>query len=157
MFPNMKIGVIIGVLIVLAVVLVAIFALNTSDEQADEGSTSDENSGGSLLVPVPGEEGEGVEETSVNQEFTVEVTSSGFNPGTLEINQGDKVTWTNKGSVEGWPASAVHPTHTVYPGFDAKRGLKTGESYSFTFDKVGSWGYHDHLNPSTKGTVIVKP
>ncbi|MDP3934756.1 MAG: hypothetical protein Q8Q46_00815, partial [Candidatus Giovannonibacteria bacterium] len=68
---------------------------------------------------------------------------------------GGKVTWVNKSQSQIWPASNPHPIHTDYPGFDASRGLANGESYSFTFDKVGSWNYHNHLNPGMKGEVKV--
>jgi plastocyanin len=88
--------------------------------------------------------------------YEVLITSSGFIPSTLTIKIGDTVTFVNKDSKPHWPASDPHPTHTNYPGFDALRPLKTGESYSFTFTKQGAWGYHDHLNPSLRGTIIVE-
>jgi len=62
----------------------------------------------------------------------------------------------------------MHPTHTVYPGsdvkkcgsdesiFDACKGLEQGESFSFTFNEIGSWGYHDHLRASTTGKIVVE-
>lgn len=100
----------------------------------------------------------------------VEITSSGFSPQSLTISQGLAVTFINKGSALSWPASAVHPTHKVYPRsdinkcatleekniFDACKGLKRGESYSFTFNEKGSWRYHDHLNPSSTGVIVVE-
>ena len=101
---------------------------------------------------------------------TVEITSNGFSPETITIKQGERITWLNKKTGAGWPASAVHPSHKSYPNsdiakcgtdeeneiFDACRGLAQGESYSFTFNEVGSWSYHDHLNPSSRGTVVVQ-
>ena len=78
-----------------------------------------------------------------------------FSPSEVKIKKGGKVTWVNKGQNPVWPASNPHPIHTDYPGFDASRGLANGESYSFTFDKVGSWGYHNHLNPGMRGEVKV--
>ena len=90
------------------------------------------------------------------QSYTVSVTSDGFSPRELTIKKGDKVTWVNKTSSSVWPASAFHPTHTVYPAFDALRGFSENEiPYSFVFDKVGSWKYHDHLNPSVTGVIEV--
>ena len=158
----MKTGVTVGILAVLLIAAVAIslFYFSGSQSQGTQENLGGD-SGNSLLIPTPGSEG--VEEMIVNSEgetgnqvFIVEITSSGFSPQTLEISQGDTVTWTNQNSASSWPASAIHPTHTLYPGFDSKRGLKNGESYSFTFDKVGTWGYHDHLSPSTKGTIVVE-
>ena len=64
--------------------------------------------------------------------------------------------WVNRSDSSIWPASAFHPTHQVYPGFDALKGLGKGESYSFKFDKIGSWKYHNHLNPSVTGIVVVE-
>src|SRR3989344_4424364 len=78
-----------------------------------------------------------------------------FSPSEAKIKKGGTVTWVNKGQNPVWPASNPHPIHTDYPGFDASRGLANGESYSFTFDKVGSWGYHNHLNPGMRGEVKV--
>jgi plastocyanin len=124
--------------------------------------------------PNPGNTVKVIDNPSVNLPETtgnvIEMTSSGFSPKTLNISKGDTVTWINKDTTPHWPASAMHPTHTVYPGsniekcgtseqgniFDACRGLAQGESYSFTFNEVGSWGYHDHLNSNLFGKIVVK-
>ena len=97
-------------------------------------------------------------------------TDSGFSPAELVVDAGTAVTFLNNSSRDFWPASAVHPTHTVYPGssiakcgtdeentiFDACGAVHPGESYVFTFDEVGSWNYHDHLNVSKFGKVVVE-
>ncbi|HEY7147894.1 MAG TPA: cupredoxin domain-containing protein [Gaiellaceae bacterium] len=86
----------------------------------------------------------------------VKFTDNGFEPSTLTINSGDTVKFENDSSDDFWPASNVHPTHLLYPGFDAKKPILSGDSYSFTFTKVGSWGYHNHLEPDVQGTIVVK-
>ena len=94
----------------------------------------------------------------------VEITSSGFTPRILKVKTGEMVTFVNMDTKPHWPASAVHPTHGEYPEgggcigstFDACGGLKTGESYSFTFQHKGEWNYHDHLNSGLTGTIIVE-
>lgn len=86
----------------------------------------------------------------------VKITDDGFEPSTLTINAGDTVKFENESSDDAWPASNVHPTHQLYPGFDAKKPLLPGASYSFTFTKTGSWGYHNHLEPDVQGTIVVK-
>lgn len=85
----------------------------------------------------------------------VSYTANGFEPNTISIKAGQTVTWTNKDSDDVWVASNPHPTHTDYPGFDELKSMSNGQTYSFTFTKVGKWGYHNHLNPSQQGTVIV--
>jgi plastocyanin len=86
----------------------------------------------------------------------VEITDDGFEPSSLTVPSGTSVTFENKSSDDSWPASDVHPTHQEYPGFDAKKPLLPGESYSFTFTKTGSWGYHNHLEPDVTGTIVVQ-
>jgi plastocyanin len=86
----------------------------------------------------------------------VKLTDNGWEPSTLTIKSGDTVTFENDSSDDAWPASNVHPTHLLYRGFDAKKPLLPGDSYSFTFTKVGSWGYHNHLEPDVQGTIDVK-
>lgn len=86
----------------------------------------------------------------------VKITDDGFEPSTLTVNAGDAVEFKNESSDDAWPASNVHPTHQLYPGFDAKKPLLSGDSYSFTFSKTGTWGYHNHLEPDVQGTIVVK-
>lgn len=87
---------------------------------------------------------------------TVTLADSGFSPASIAIKAGEKVTFKNEGTGQMWVASAPHPTHTNYPGFDEKSGVGNGQSYEFTFTKIGSWKYHNHLNPTQFGTVVVQ-
>jgi plastocyanin len=89
-------------------------------------------------------------------EVTISMTSSGFIPDTVTVKSGTKVTFVNNDSTPHWPASDPHPIHNGLAGFDALKGLVKGESYSFTFTKAGSFGFHDHLNPSSQGIFIGK-
>ena len=98
---------------------------------------------------------------------TVNITESGFSPDYIEVQEGESVTWVNQGNSEHWPASNFHPTHAAYPGsgiekcggtetiLDACKGLKPGESFTFTFGNAGQWGVHDHLYPVQQMTVKV--
>jgi plastocyanin len=104
------------------------------------------------------------------KEKVVTYTNSGYSPNTLTIKKGETVTFKNQSSRSMWPASAIHPTHRVYSGtsldehcpdttgtaFDACKGYLPGESWSFTFNKAGTWKYHDHLNPGATGTIVVE-
>ncbi|MEK6809894.1 MAG: cupredoxin domain-containing protein [Nanoarchaeota archaeon] len=110
-----------------------------------------------------------VEENAVlDQDLTIKITADGFEPKTLTVKTGTTVTFVNEDSDKHWPASAMHPTHAVYPGsniekcgteekiFDACKSLEQGESFSFTFNEKGSWRYHDHLSISSTGTIVVE-
>lgn len=87
---------------------------------------------------------------------TVTVTyTSSFSPATVTINAGDTVKFVNNSSRDIQPSSDNHPSHTIYPEFEAP-DIPPGGSWSFTFTKLGTWGYHDHNFSSKTGTVVVR-
>lgn len=94
--------------------------------------------------------------TTAPSEKVVALTASGFSPSSLTISVGTAVKFLNTDSVPHWPASGVHPTHQVCPGFDALKPLAPGESYSFTFGTAKTCPAHDHLNPGARGTIVVQ-
>ncbi len=99
----------------------------------------------------------------VNQNV-ITYTNTGYSPSTLTVQVGTTITFKSESSIAMWVASASHPTHKVYPTtggclgstFDACKGIQPGDSWSFKFDIAGNWKYHDHLKPSSFGTIIVK-
>lgn len=108
--------------------------------------------------------------TEVKQTYPVIYSNSGYSPKILTIKVGETVVFANDSSTTMWTASDRHPLHTNYNGtflqqhcpdathtvFDQCAGSKPGESWSFTFDKAGTWEYHNHLNASDTGAIIVK-
>ena len=86
---------------------------------------------------------------------SVSLTSSGFTPATLTVKAGSTVTWTNNSGETATVNSDPHPTHTNYPPLNLGR-FDNGGTLSLTFDKPGTYGYHNHLNPSERGTIIVQ-
>ncbi|HSW85793.1 MAG TPA: cupredoxin domain-containing protein [Candidatus Saccharimonadales bacterium] len=87
----------------------------------------------------------------------VSITSTGFMPATITIKTDQAVTWTNQDSSPHWVASDPYPYDNTLAGLNSKHNLAVRDSYSYLFNKVGTYTYHDNLNPYTiKGTVIVK-
>jgi|SRR3989344_3083009 len=85
----------------------------------------------------------------------VTVGENGFSPQTLTIKKGDAVAWVNQGGDAATVNSDPHPTH------DLHRFLNLGEfpsesSVEVTFNEVGTFGYHNHFNPSQTGTIVVQ-
>jgi plastocyanin len=73
-----------------------------------------------------------------------------FGPSTLTVSAGTVVTWVNKDD----------DPHTVI-GTDSEspirsRPLDSGEHYSITLTKPGTYRYFCSLHPHMTGTVIVK-
>lgn len=89
------------------------------------------------------------------QVVEVDYDGTQFSPAVVNIKVNDWVFFKNKSTLDFWPASNPHPTHTDYSGFDALKNIAPGGEYKFQFTKVGSWGYHNHLNPDIGGTVNV--
>lgn len=95
----------------------------------------------------------------------VAYTDVGFAPQTVTIKKGQSVTFVNKTSSGMWVASGPHPVHTAYdgtsraehcPGTSSFDQCATGDMYTFTFDKPGTWKYHNHVSSGDTGTVIVQ-
>lgn len=93
--------------------------------------------------------------TPQGRTFTISMTAEGFSPQSLTIKMGDRVVFRNDDTKSRWPASAIHPTHQVCPGFDALRPMASAESYSHTFTQAKECPFHDHLTPSLRGKITV--
>lgn len=88
-------------------------------------------------------------------ENTVTLTADGFSPPTLTIKSGTQVTWINKSGTDATVNSDPHPIHTDYPPLNLGN-FADGETLSLTFDKPGTYSYHNHFNPGQKGRIVVQ-
>ncbi len=107
-------------------------------------------------APVPGSTNES--QTLSQSAFPpqiIEMTKDGFKPDNIVIPVGTVVRFVNSDTSPHWPASGVHPTHELCPGFDAFHPIIQGEFYEFTFREAKICPVHDHLNPSFTGTITV--
>jgi plastocyanin len=152
----------IGIIIVFVVIGGFIFM---SGKQTAEAPTTDNQMIKKEEVPVVEEQ----EKVAV-KETVVKITKAGFVPNQVTIKAGEAIRFQNESGAASWPASAMHPTHTVYPGsdikkcdtpeepniFDACRGLADGETWSFVFTQKGSWKYHDHVVSGRFGSITVE-
>lgn len=98
----------------------------------------------------------------VDENFLVRYNGMSFQPQEVKIHKGTKVFFLNE-SIQQRPmyvASDDHPTHERYPGFDTaavnQKFPALSESFSFVFDRAGTWSYHDHNFPSARGIIIVE-
>lgn len=96
-----------------------------------------------------------VEKEDKDEETTVSVTDAGFEPQTVTVKAGAKVVWTNNTKATTNVSSANHPTHLVYPPLNLGN-FEPGDSVSLVFADPGTYKYHDHLDPSKFGTVVVE-
>jgi plastocyanin len=92
---------------------------------------------------------------STSSSLTVTFTDKGFAPASLTIKKGQTVTFINNSSGKMWVAANPFPTSSEYPAFNEKSGVATGSSWSFTFDKTGTWFYHNHYSPAQGAKIVV--
>lgn len=96
-----------------------------------------------------------VDKGGVTGKMSVTYGEGGFVPNSVTVKKGTTVVWTNQSKGGMWVASAVHPTHQLLPGFDQLKSVAEGGTYEYTFEKVGTWKYHNHIQPSQTATVVV--
>jgi plastocyanin len=83
--------------------------------------------------------------------FDVNIQDFAFSPADINIEKGTTVVWKNNDTAP----------HIVISDDQAKSNflspeIKTGETYSFTFDQPGKYSYHCQIHPTMKGTITVK-
>lgn len=139
---------VIGVIVVL-VILVGWYFLQSQKPQAPAPAPQ----------VIPQEEEEATKEAEAEdedmEEEVVTVGSTGFSPKEISIKVGEEVSWMNEDRAVHTVNSAVHPTHQVYPPLNLGN-IQTGGKVSLSFPEAGTYKYHDHLNPSFTGSVIVE-
>jgi plastocyanin len=78
----------------------------------------------------------------------VELNRLAINPSVIKVSRATTVTWTNRDSVP----------HTIAANDGSFRSglLQPGQSWSFTFDKSGTYSYYCEPHPFMQGQVIVE-
>jgi plastocyanin len=112
------------------------------------------------MIPTPAESAAGNSDSSSGADasneggksatgaFAIEIKNFSFNPKEMDVPVGTTVTWTNLDSV-------AH-TATADDGTFNSGNLNPGQSYSYQFDKSGSYTYNCTYHPGMQGTIVVK-
>lgn len=93
--------------------------------------------------------------TTTGMEATITYSDSGYSPSSITVKAGDKVIIKNISSRNMQFDSDPHPAHTTNPELNIGT-VPPGQEMSFIVDTKGTFGYHNHLNASQKGTIIVE-
>lgn len=101
--------------------------------------------------------------------ITVKYNGSSFTPASLSVAKGDTVSFINENGGRMWVGADEHPGHVEYDqtdktthcaaGYSGPKPFDqcgTGDSYSFTFNKVGVFDYHNHAAAQIGGTITVR-
>lgn len=158
-------------IVLIAVLLIAIAAYAFSTNRAVAPSDTQETASSTDTSPAP--EGDTAGEEDGGPAFTViTLTDSGFSPATVTVRAGETVRFVNESSRGMWVGSDDHPTHTEYDGtttrehcadgtatngtFDQCASVPAGSFWDYTFERAGTFGYHNHVGASNTGTVVVQ-
>jgi amicyanin len=133
-------------IIVVAVVLI-VAGVFLAVRKSDNSSTAKNSDMSSMKAPTNTTTNGN---TAPSNQNTVTIKDYAFNPGTISVKVGTKVTWTNEDAV-------AHTVTADDPSSDAPSSgdIGKGDSYSFTFNKAGTYAYHCTPHPYMKATVIV--
>jgi len=93
--------------------------------------------------------------TPTATQATITYSDSGYSPSSITVKNGDTVIIKNTSSRSMQFDSDPHPAHTINPELNVG-SVPPGEQMSFVVDTKGTFGYHNHLNASQKGTIIVE-
>lgn len=148
--------------IVIAVILVVALAVYFANKNNTNSNGTNTNTGNNTSAPAPtpttppttetpapsgNEQGNTNPTPSTAQKVTI--ADMAFSPANITVKKGTTVTWTNQDSV----------AHTVAEndGQDGPKSsnLANGQSYSFTYNTVGTFKYHCTIHPNMTGTVTV--
>lgn len=114
-----------------------------------------------------------VDEPYIPRFVTVVYDGDEFTPREIMVVEGATVRFVNIGDIPMWVASDNHPTHTIYDTtslsehcaddyigptpFDQCASVEKSGSWNFTFNKNGTWKYHNHMRGKDEGAIIVMP
>lgn len=145
-------AVIIGLIAVVVIGGGGYLALHKSSNKAASGTASSSSTGSSQQSQTSKTTGSS---SSQNAADTITFDGNQFSPATLSVKAGTTVTIKNTSSDDLQMDSNPHPIHN--DDTDLNVGLvAAGQSQTFTVTKTGSFGYHDHLNPSIQGKITVE-
>ena len=91
--------------------------------------------------------GRGASHSALASTTTVKIVDFAFRPQKLSVTKGTRVKWVNKDSVS-------HTTTANRGQWDSGT-LASGDAFSRTFKKAGTFRYHCSLHSSMVGKVVV--
>lgn len=92
---------------------------------------------------------------AATSETVITYSNSGYSPATITVKNGTTVTIKNTSGHTMQFDSDPHPAHTTNEELNVEK-VGAGESQTFVVKRTGTFGYHNHLNPSETGTIIVQ-
>ena len=143
----------IAVLVLIVAVVVGLLVWLAVRPDTNDSSDSQEQAASETTQPAPAP----VSEPAPPQAnvVTVAYDNNGFSPTTITVKSGQTVNFANKTSSTIQPSSDPHPQHTDNSELNAGN-ISGGSSGTITPKRAGSFGMHDHFNPSHTLNITVE-
>lgn len=139
---------VIGGLIVLVIVLAG-GGLLLANKDSDTTSTDSTTSSETTMKMSDSTSSTASSDATMKDSNTIEIKDYAYSPADITVKKGTTLTWTNQDSVQ-------HDVKTDGGGNGpSSELLAKGESYSYTFDEVGTFSYFCSPHPYMKASVTV--
>lgn len=140
-----KPGLIVAIIVVVIALAGSVYLLTQRDSSnsSTEGVTTDTSSSSSSTQSAP------------TAPILIRYSNSGFTPVKVTVKAGTRITVVNNSSNPLSFNSDPHPEHTGNSELNVGE-IGNGDEKTFAVTKVGEWGFHNHLNPDDKGTIVVQ-
>lgn len=100
-----------------------------------------------LLAAACGIGAQRVHSESATRDVTIDNFS--FDPQTITVPKGTRVVWKNRDDI---PHTVVSDDKSTFKS----HALDTDDSFSYTFDKPGTYGYFCSIHPKMTAKVVVQ-
>ena len=87
-------------------------------------------------------------DTTRNQQNRIEIKDFAFNPQTLTVKSGEKITWINRDE-------EPHTVVSVEKQFKKSTALDTDQEFTITAGAPGTYTYFCSVHPKMTGTIVV--
>lgn len=87
--------------------------------------------------------------TTGGRKNTIEIKDFMFNPPTLTVKSGEKITWINRDD-------EPHTVVSVGKKFQKSSALDTDQEFTVTAGEAGTYEYFCSVHPKMTGTIIVE-
>ena len=86
--------------------------------------------------------------TTSSKQNTIEIKDFAFNPQTITVKSGEKITWTNRDE-------EPHTIVSVEKQFKKSSALDTYQTFTITAGAPGTYTYFCSVHPKMTGTIVV--
>jgi plastocyanin len=94
--------------------------------------------------------------TGLKTPAKITINATGYSPATITISKGGTVNWSNQDVAKRQVVISSYSGKENFSDFRTSDPIDVKGIYGITLYKVGTYSYHDQLDPNLKGKIQVK-